>query len=145
MGGGYETKDQYANTELNFLDIENIHKMRESLFKLQDVCSLCVDDKQRFALLQNSQWLHHIKAVLTGAQRIADVINQTNSSALIHCSDGWDRTSQLSSLAQVLLNPFYRTIIGFEVSLFEITLSLSFIHNIVGSSRKRMDLFWTQI
>ena len=69
MGGGYETKDQYANTELNFLDIENIHKMRESLFKLQDVCSLCVDDKQRFALLQNSQWLHHIKVfVAIGSQ-----------------------------------------------------------------------------
>eukprot|EP00731_Ephydatia_muelleri_P019707 Em0012g532a len=113
-GGGYEAKEQYVNTQLEFLDIENIHKMRESLFKLQAVCSLCTDE-QRFMLLQNSQWLHHIRAVLNGAQRIADVINQKHSSALIHCSDGWDRTSQLSSLAQMLLDPFYRTIIGFEV------------------------------
>lgn len=34
---------------------------------------------------------------------------------MIHCSDGWDRTSQLSALAMLLLDPFYRTIKGFEV------------------------------
>ena len=34
---------------------------------------------------------------------------------LIHCSDGWDRTTQLSSLAQLILDPFYRTLRGFEI------------------------------
>lgn len=34
---------------------------------------------------------------------------------VIHCSDGWDRTSQLSALAMLLLDPYYRTIKGFEV------------------------------
>jgi myotubularin-related protein 1/2 len=33
----------------------------------------------------------------------------------VHCSDGWDRTSQLSALAQVLIDPFYRTIDGFAI------------------------------
>jgi len=30
-------------------------------------------------------------------------------------SDGWDRTSQLVSLAQMLLDPHYRTIKGFAI------------------------------
>lgn len=34
---------------------------------------------------------------------------------IVHCSDGWDRTSQLSSLTQLLLDPYYRTIEGFIV------------------------------
>jgi myotubularin-related protein 6/7/8 len=38
-----------------------------------------------------------------------------HSHVLIHCSDGWDRTSQLSALSQLLLDPYYRTIEGFIV------------------------------
>ena len=34
---------------------------------------------------------------------------------LTHCSDGWDRTSQIVSLAMIILDPFYRTINGFAV------------------------------
>ena len=34
---------------------------------------------------------------------------------MIHCSDGWDRTSQLLSLIQIMLDPYYRTIKGFIV------------------------------
>jgi myotubularin-related protein 6/7/8 len=36
-----------------------------------------------------------------------------HSHVLIHCSDGWDRTSQLSSLSQICLDPYFRTIDGF--------------------------------
>ena len=38
------------------------------------------------------------------------------TSVLVHCSDGWDRTSQLTSLAMLLLDPYYRTIRGLQVS-----------------------------
>ncbi len=31
---------------------------------------------------------------------------------LVHCSDGWDRSSQLISLSEILIDPYYRTING---------------------------------
>lgn len=40
---------------------------------------------------------------------------QNGSSVLVHCSDGWDRTPQLTSLAQLLMDPYYRTRRGFAV------------------------------
>lgn len=36
-------------------------------------------------------------------------------SVVVHCSDGWDRTAQVCSLAALMCDPFYRTIKGFQV------------------------------
>mmetsp|Transcript_1862 Transcript_1862/g.5441 ORF Transcript_1862/g.5441 Transcript_1862/m.5441 type:complete len:185 (-) Transcript_1862:455-1009(-) len=33
---------------------------------------------------------------------------------MVHCSDGWDRTPQLCGLAQLLVDPYYRTAEGFR-------------------------------
>ncbi|ELV09570.1 Myotubularin [Tupaia chinensis] len=55
------------------------------------------------------------KLVLTGAIQVADRVSSGKSSVLVHCSDGWDRTAQLTSLAMLMLDSFYRSIEGFEI------------------------------
>ncbi|NXQ41703.1 MTMR8 protein, partial [Catharus fuscescens] len=42
-------------------------------------------------------------------------VREERASVLVHCSDGWDRTAQVCSLASLLLDPFYRTFKGFMV------------------------------
>lgn len=46
---------------------------------------------------------------------IARYMKLQRGNALVHCSDGWDRTSQLTSLAQLIMDPYYRTMTGFMV------------------------------
>ena len=60
--------------------------------------------------------------MLQGATLIARYLKEKNVSVLVHCSDGWDRTPQLTSLAQVLLDPFYRTRDGFKVYVLSSSL-----------------------
>eukprot|EP01103_Thecamoeba_quadrilineata_P007129 TRINITY_DN1690_c0_g1_i3.p1 TRINITY_DN1690_c0_g1~~TRINITY_DN1690_c0_g1_i3.p1 ORF type:complete len:689 (-),score=109.67 TRINITY_DN1690_c0_g1_i3:128-2194(-) len=36
------------------------------------------------------------------------------TAVIVHCSDGWDRTAQIVSLAEILLDPHYRTMHGFQ-------------------------------
>jgi len=63
--------------------------------------------------IEQSQWLRHLRAVLEASVYMADAI-VLGTSVVVHCSDGWDRTSQTCAVAQLLLDPFYRTIQGYQ-------------------------------
>jgi len=117
IGKGTENMDNYKFATKMYLGVENIHVMRESLAKVIDAikdADISPLPPSR-DLLAKSGWLKHIAALLEGAALIARQVAIMLSHVLIHCSDGWDRTGQLSSLAQLLLDPYYRTIDGFIV------------------------------
>ncbi|KAI5279517.1 myotubularin-related protein 6 isoform X2 [Manis pentadactyla] len=115
-GKGYENEDNYSNIRFQFVGIENIHVMRSSLQKLLEVNGtkgLSVNDF--YSGLESSGWLRHIKAIMDAAIFLAKAIVVESASVLVHCSDGWDRTSQVCSLGSLLLDSYYRTVKGFMV------------------------------
>ncbi|KAK3939926.1 putative phosphoinositide 3-phosphatase [Diplogelasinospora grovesii] len=117
IGMGSENMEYYKFARKVFLNIDNIHVMRDSL---DNVINAIKDaDMSPFPpnqeLLAKSKWLKHIGGILDGSAIIARQVGIQHSHVLIHCSDGWDRTSQLSALAELMLDPFYRTIDGFIV------------------------------
>ena len=62
--------------------------------------------------LEHSGWLQTLSSILSGSVKAANSIKE-GKCILVHCSDGWDRTSQIASLVQLLLDPYYRTLKGF--------------------------------
>jgi myotubularin-related protein 6/7/8 len=117
VGLGSEKMDYYPGAEKAYLGIDNIHVMRKSLdtvieaLKDSDITPLAPNRQ----LLAKSNWIKHISNILDGVALIARTVGIMHSHVLIHCSDGWDRTSQLSALSQILLDPYYRTLEGFIV------------------------------
>jgi hypothetical protein len=110
IGGGFE---DYKGTKVIFLDIENIHVVRESCQNLLKLCG----SKNEFlwsSKLGETNWLSHIYRTIRGAQQIVETMF-AEKNVLVHCSDGWDRTAQLTSIVMLLLDPHYRTINGFEL------------------------------
>ncbi|XP_073214470.1 myotubularin isoform X4 [Lepidochelys kempii] len=71
-GGGYEGDDAYPNAELFFLDIHNIHVMRESLKKLKDIVYPNVEESHWLSSLESTHWLEHIKRIGHGDKNHAD-------------------------------------------------------------------------
>nr|XP_014691995.2 LOW QUALITY PROTEIN: myotubularin-related protein 7 [Equus asinus] len=115
-GKGYENEDNYSNIKFQFIGIENIHVMRNSLQKMLEVCELKSPSMSDFLWgLENSGWLRHIKAIMDAGIFIAKAVSEEAASVLVHCSDGWDRTAQVCSVASLLLDPHYRTLKGFMV------------------------------
>ena len=114
-GAGYEDISKYdkVNMELIFCGIANIHAVRKSYQKLLNTVSYNInDDSTQFLNIANSEWYDVIIKILSSSFQIYESITEKNN-ILIHCSDGWDRTSQLCSMSQILLDKYYRTIDGF--------------------------------
>ncbi|XP_052744775.1 myotubularin-related protein 8 [Bicyclus anynana] len=113
-GKGYENEAFYDNIKFQFIGIGNIHVMRKSLQKLVETCEQNSPTMSSFLSgLESSGWLKHIKSILDASWWIAKAI-ECGVSVCVHCSDGWDRTAQVCSLAAVCLEPHYRTINGYQ-------------------------------
>lgn len=124
-GAGTENMENYKGGKKAYLGIDNIHVMRDSLSRVVEalrdsepaggssggVATLPLDRQA----LRRSGWLKHTTTILEGTNIIVRNVHVNSSHVLIHCSDGWDRTAQLSAVAQLCLDPFYRTIKGFQV------------------------------
>ena len=116
-GGGYENPNNYPkiNMEVIFCDIPNIHAVRNSYEKLlTNISYIPENDYSVISNLPNTFWYETIILILKGGFQIYNSIKKEKT-VLIHCSDGWDRTSQLSALSQILLDKYYRTLEGFIV------------------------------
>lgn len=110
IGGGYEGTAGYGRCKIEFAGIANIHAVREAFMALASLCSENkITEKSDVAA---TQWYRLISTILTATMAMVEAM-ESGASVMTHCSDGWDRTSQLTSLVQIVLDPYARTAIGF--------------------------------
>lgn len=115
-GYGYENTNNYPYTSLSFCNITNIHGVRDAYNKISQLClGTSVNDSQWGSLVEDTKWLHHIRLILQASWITAFHVYYHNLPVLVHCSHGWDRTSQVCAIAQIFLDPYYRTMNGFAV------------------------------
>jgi len=142
-GGGYELPNRYKEMTLEFSNIGNIHVMRKSLQAVMRTCQHSSPVKpmaEWTADLDASGWFEHMRLVLVSSFRVVELL-QRNESVLVHCSDGWDRTAQTCTLAELLLDPFYRTIEGLIVLIEKEWLQFGHQFALRYGHGKQMDNF----
>lgn len=114
-GAGFENTEFYTSAEITFMNIQNIHAVRDSFNKLYKLCNRtgASSNLSWLSSLESSGWLSHISEILRATFLMVHRMETESSTILVHCSDGWDRTSQLASLSQICLDPHFRSIQGF--------------------------------
>ncbi|XP_073529990.1 myotubularin-related protein 9 [Phyllobates terribilis] len=114
-GGGFEPEAYYPQWRRIHKAIERFNILQESLIKLVEACNDQSHNMDRWlSKLEASNWLSHIKEILTTACLAAQCIDREGASVLVHGSEGMDSTLQVTSLAQIILEPKCRSIRGFE-------------------------------
>ncbi|KAK6766955.1 hypothetical protein RB195_026302 [Necator americanus] len=110
------------NMEFVPISFPTTHQMKISFKKLLRVMRPSVpfmdsssSSSTFYRSLEESEWLQMVSNLLSLSTSIASVVNMQNSSVALCIEEGWDATCQLVSLAQLMLDPYYRTIDGFQV------------------------------
>ncbi|XP_036160160.1 myotubularin-related protein 1 isoform X6 [Myotis myotis] len=94
-GGGYESESAYPNAELVFLEIHNIHVMRESLRKLKEIAYPSIDETRWLSNVDGTHWLEYIRRVGHGNDNHADADRSPIFLQFIDCV--WQMTRQFPS------------------------------------------------
>lgn len=117
-GAGYESQSNYPNSRLEFFGIPNIHAVRDSLKSLTSVLlstSTSASSDINFSKqVEDSSWLSNLRLIIRAGWETASALSR-GVPVLVHCSHGWDRTAQVCCIAEIMLDPFYRTFEGFPV------------------------------
>ncbi|XP_043571757.1 myotubularin-related protein 3 isoform X7 [Chiloscyllium plagiosum] len=115
-GGGCECPEYYPNCEVVFMGMANIHSIRKSFQSLRFLCTQMPDPANSWlSALESTKWLQHLSMLLKAALLVINAVDRDQRPVLVHCSDGWDRTPQIVALSKLLLDPYYRTIEGFQI------------------------------
>ncbi|KNC49072.1 myotubularin [Thecamonas trahens ATCC 50062] len=119
-GAGYERVANYDSVDLAYMDIGNIHVVRSSMGKLRDLVaepssSDPAAQSKWLSTLESTRWLELQRTLLAAVLAVVEFVDRAAESVVVHCSDGWDRTAQMCALAELILDPYYRTLDGFAV------------------------------
>ncbi|XP_071510955.1 LOW QUALITY PROTEIN: myotubularin-related protein 13-like [Diadema antillarum] len=110
-----------SQTKCDFIpyDFFETRQIKASFKKLMKAClpsNPITDPEMGFhKMVGESEWLLQIQNIMQLSGAAVDLIDLQGSSVWLSFEDGWDFTTQVSSLAQLLMDPYYRTLTGFKV------------------------------
>merc|ERR1719312_1788246 len=113
--------DSHPKADFIPVDYPEPRRLRASFKKLMQACApsttpqgSSAHEKTFHKLVEQSEWLQLLQSVMQLAGAVTDLMDIQGSSVMLCLEDGWDLTCQVSSLAQLCLDPHYRTLEGFR-------------------------------
>ncbi|XP_020291268.1 myotubularin-related protein 10-B isoform X2 [Pseudomyrmex gracilis] len=101
------------NKEINVKLITASYAKFTNLCLPENIRQFWIQDNNFYSLLENTKWLKYVSYCLQKALEVCEHLN-LGSSVILQESAGRDLCCVISSLAQLLLDPHFRTITGFQ-------------------------------
>ncbi|XP_057179764.1 myotubularin-related protein 5 isoform X9 [Triplophysa rosa] len=111
-------QDSFQQWEVVPIEVFDIRQVKNSFKKLMKACvpsSTKNDPNMTFhRCLEESEWMNLLHRLLQVSVLVVELLDN-GSSVMVSLEDGWDVTTQVVSLVQLLSDPYYRTIDGFRL------------------------------
>uniref|UniRef100_A0A674K602 SET binding factor 1 n=1 Tax=Terrapene triunguis TaxID=2587831 RepID=A0A674K602_9SAUR len=115
---GDKSQLKVTHWEVVPIEVFDVRQVKASFKKLMKACvpgSPSTDPSLAYLrTLEESEWLSQIHKILQISVLVVELLD-TGSSVLVSLEDGWDITTQVVSLVQLLSDPYYRTMEGFRL------------------------------
>ncbi|XP_077957223.1 myotubularin-related protein 5 isoform X6 [Gasterosteus aculeatus] len=111
-------QDSFQQWEVVPIEVCDVRQVKNSFKKLMKACvpsSSTSEPNMRFLrCLEESEWMALLHRVLQVSVLVVELLD-SGSSVMVSLEDGWDVTTQVVSLVQLLSDPYYRTFDGFRL------------------------------
>ncbi|XP_016137105.1 myotubularin-related protein 5 isoform X1 [Sinocyclocheilus grahami] len=113
-------QDSFQQWEVVPIEVFDVRQVKNSFKKLMKACvpsSLNTEPNTNMNFhrcLEESEWMNLLHKVLQVSVLVVELLDN-GSSVMVSLEDGWDVTTQVVSLVQLLSDPYYRTIDGFRL------------------------------
>uniref|UniRef100_A0A3Q3NIV7 Myotubularin related protein 10 n=1 Tax=Labrus bergylta TaxID=56723 RepID=A0A3Q3NIV7_9LABR len=115
------TKSHPQRSEVIRSDLDkclpNIQDIQSAFFRIRQICVIDPfeeSDERWLSSIENSRWLEHIRAFLKHSAEIVYHLDGKNASVILQEEEDRDLNGVVSSLVQLMLDPHYRSIVGFQ-------------------------------
>ncbi|XP_066510336.1 myotubularin-related protein 12-like isoform X2 [Hoplias malabaricus] len=95
-------------------DIQQSYTKFKQFFLIDNSTDFWLSDVKWFSSLENTGWLDIIRQCLHKAVEVVECLEKENTNVLILEEEGTDLCCVISSLVQIMLDPHYRTLLGFQ-------------------------------